>query len=285
MDENGGDRQYETVRIAGMTLTSGRSQVRQTDCMRSVASEGLSLGILMNASVDVDFDNRRREQFSDANGFLLSCREPIEMLHSFRKPSEPRIVFLHVPPETLSSLPLTTSVTGLGSSTEGISSLRSWKCNASLLTVGQQIAACRYGGSLRELYLQGKALELLSMMLDSLEQTEAALPISGASRKERLIAARDILLAEYKNPPSLDALSSRVGMCTTALTSGFRMSFGMSVTDFIQDRRLNKARLALIEGQLSVSQVAYNVGLSPAYFSTLFRRRFGEPPSKVRRGR
>lgn len=252
--------------------------------MRSVSSEGLSLGILMNASVDVDFDNRRREQFSDADGFLLACREPIEMLHSFRKATEARIVFLHIPPDALSGLPLAASVAGLPSSPEGISGLRSWKLSSSLLTVGQQIADCRYCGSLRELYLQGKALELLSVMLNSFDQAEAALPISAASRKERLIAARDILLAEYKNPPSLDALSSRVGMCTTALTSGFRMAFGMSVTDFIQEQRLNQARLALIEGQLSVSQVAYSVGLSPAYFSTLFRRRFGEPPSKARKG-
>lgn len=275
------DRQYETVSVAGMTLTSGRSRVRQADRMRSMSSEGLSLGILMNASVDVDFNNRRREHFSTADGFVLSSREPVEMLHAFRDASEPRIVFLHVPSEVLERIPLTANFVGLPPSADGISCLRTWKPNSSLMLVAQQIADCRYGGSVRELYLQGKALELLSMMLTSLDQSEAASPMPSASRIERVIAARDILLAEYKTPPSLDVLSSRVGMCTTALTSGFRRMFGMSVTDFIQDQRLAQARLAIIEGRLSVSQAAYSVGLSPAYFSTIFRRRFGEPPSSI----
>lgn len=283
MDENRAGGQYETVRVADMTLTSGCSQIRQADRTRSVSAEGLSLGVLMNASVDVDFDNRRREHFAATDGFLLSCREPIEMLHVFRKASEPRIVFLHIPPEALDSFGLDANVVGSPASPDAILSLRSWKPNSSLLTVAQQIVDCRYTGSVRELYLQGKALELLSMTLNSLDRGEAASSISIASRTERLIAARDILLAEYRTPPSLDVLSSRVGICTTALTSGFRAMFGMSVTDFIQNQRLEHARLAIIEGRLSVSQAAYSVGLSPAYFSTIFRRRFGEPPSKVLR--
>lgn len=283
MDEKRAAGQYETVRVAAMTLTSGRGQVRQAERTRSVSAEGLSLGILMNADVDVDFDNRRREHFAAADGFLLSCREPIEMLHVFRAASEPRIVFLHIPPEALESFGRAASVAGSPASRDAIRSLRSWKPNSSLLTVAQQIMECRYTGSVRELYLQGKALELLSMTLNSLDQGDPASPMSMASRTERLIAARDILLAEYRTPPSLDALSSRVGICTTALTSGFRAMFGMSVIDFIQDQRLEHARLAIVEGRLSVSQAAYSVGLSPAYFSTIFRRRFGEPPSKVRR--
>ena len=281
MDEKHAAGRYETVSVAAMTLTSGRGQVRQADRMRSVSAEGLSLGILMNASVDVDFDNRRREHFSAADGFLLSCREPIEMLHVFRKASEPRIVFLHIPPEALESFGRAASVAGAPASHDAIQSLRSWKPTSSLLTVAQQIMDCRYTGSVRELYLQGKALELLSMTLNSLDQDDPASPMSIASRTERLIAARDILLAEYRAPPSLDVLSSRVGICTTALTSGFRAMFGMSVIDFIQDQRLEHARLAIVEGRLSVSQAAYSVGLSPAYFSTIFRRRFGEPPSKI----
>ena len=286
MDEKRGAGQYETVSVAAMTLTSGRGRVRQADRTRSVSAEGLSLGILMNASVDVDFDNRRREHFAAADGFLLSCREPIEMLHVFRQASEPRIVFLHIPPEALESFGRAASVAGSPVSHDAIQSLRSWKPNSSLLTVAQQIMDCRYTGCVRELYLQGKALELLSMTLNSLDQDgDSASPMSIASRTERLIAARDILLAEYRTPPSLDALSSRVGICTTALTSGFRAMFGMSVIDFIQDQRLEHARLAIVEGRLSVSQAAYSVGLSPAYFSTIFRRRFGEPPSKILRRR
>jgi AraC family transcriptional activator of pyochelin receptor len=86
---------------------------------------------------------------------------------------------------------------------------------------------------------------------------------------------------EFRTPPSLDVLARRVGICTTALTSGFRQIYGMSVTEFIQDLRLGEAFRSLSDGDMTVSQAAYSVGMSPAYFSTLFRRRYGLSPSNL----
>jgi AraC family transcriptional activator of pyochelin receptor len=70
-------------------------------------------------------------------------------------------------------------------------------------------------------------------------------------------------------------------MSTSRLTAGFRRMFGMSVTGFVQDQRLAQALSELREGHSSIAQIAFKVGYSPAYFSTLFRRRFGYQPSTL----
>ncbi len=59
---------------------------------------------------------------------------------------------------------------------------------------------------------------------------------------------------------------------------------GESISDYIQNLRLKKAEELLLEGRLSVAEIAYQVGYSsPDYFSTVFRSRYGVSPSGFRR--
>lgn len=97
--------------------------------------------------------------------------------------------------------------------------------------------------------------------------------------------ARDILVASFASPPTLAQLARQVGISTSRLTAGFRRVFSMSVVEFIQQERLARATEMLRDGQLSISQAAYQVGYTPAHFSTLFRKRNGYPPSVLTGGR
>ncbi|HRK80030.1 MAG TPA: substrate-binding domain-containing protein [Saprospiraceae bacterium] len=59
---------------------------------------------------------------------------------------------------------------------------------------------------------------------------------------------------------------------------------GESISDYLQNIRLKKAEVLLAEGHLPVAEIAYQVGYSsPDYFSTVFRSRYGVPPSSFRR--
>jgi signal transduction histidine kinase/DNA-binding response OmpR family regulator len=59
---------------------------------------------------------------------------------------------------------------------------------------------------------------------------------------------------------------------------------GESISDYLQNIRLKKAEVLLVEGQLPVAEIAYQVGYSsPDYFSTVFRSRYGVSPSAFRR--
>lgn len=147
-----------------------------------------------------------------------------------------------------------------------------------------QIATCQMFGRTRDLYLGGKALELaaLSAQFLSGESRPAKEQRITCSEVERIRAARDLLVGSLQEPPSLDALASRVGMNPRKLTAGFRKVFGASVFGYLQEYRLREAHRMLCDEDSNVSTVAYRVGYSPAHFSIAFRKRYGISPSEIR---
>lgn len=59
------------------------------------------------------------------------------------------------------------------------------------------------------------------------------------------------------------------------LKAGFRLVFGDSIYGFILDRRMELGRQLLLESQVNVSSIAYDLGYTPAHFSVAFRKKFG----------
>ena len=58
---------------------------------------------------------------------------------------------------------------------------------------------------------------------------------------------------------------------------------GLSPSEFIKSIRLKKAKTLLKNKAYNISEVAYSVGFSdPKYFSTSFKKYFGQSPSKLR---
>lgn len=143
------------------------------------------------------------------------------------------------------------------------------------------------GGAIERLYLQGKALELLSLQCWAIADTaddEAALT---AREMVRLREARARLLADMSNPPGLEELALAVGLTPRRLNRGFRIAFGTTVFDYLRDARLDAARRMLEEGgDMPLKRLAWAVGYSQASnFVTAFRRRFGVSPARYRRDR
>ncbi|WP_323032525.1 helix-turn-helix transcriptional regulator [Paracoccus sp. (in: a-proteobacteria)] len=66
------------------------------------------------------------------------------------------------------------------------------------------------------------------------------------------------------------------------LKQQFPKQTGLPVYAWLQEARLQKAKLLLINGENSVTQVSLAVGYSSlSHFSALFRRRFGASPSSL----
>ncbi|MFZ5738419.1 MAG: helix-turn-helix transcriptional regulator [Pseudomonadota bacterium] len=142
-----------------------------------------------------------------------------------------------------------------------------------------QLEVCPFVGAARELFLSAKALEILALACDAVEtrsSVETLRPSLGDI--ERLKKARAILLERLGSPPNLPALAAAVGLNTRKLTDGFQAAFGTTVNDFLQDARLNEAYRLLSSGATNVSEAAHRVGYTPAYFSAVFRKRFGISP-------
>jgi AraC-like DNA-binding protein len=144
-----------------------------------------------------------------------------------------------------------------------------------------RIEVCPYSGSLRELYVEGKILELLALRLAGLSPPTLAArrrPLS-SRQVQRLHEARAIVAQRMASPPSLRELAAQVAMSTTILKQGFRELFGETVFEHLRSLRLERARRMLVDERASVKEAGSSVGYSSlSHFARAFRQHFGCAP-------
>ena len=100
----------------------------------------------------------------------------------------------------------------------------------------------------------------------------------------RLRRVRDRIDREYAQPLDVDALAQGVHMSAGHLSRQFRLAYGESVYAYLMTRRIERAMALLRRGDLSVTEVCFEVGCaSLGTFSTRFTELVGVSPSVYRR--
>lgn len=152
----------------------------------------------------------------------------------------------------------------------------------------QQILYCPYTGLMQQLYLESKALELLALQFACLETDSSSpkpCPLK-ANDLERVQYAREVLIQQFCSPPSLVELARQAGLNEFTLKQGFRHLFGTTVFGYLRDYRMQQAQMMLCVHDVTVSQVAFQVGYrNPEAFSTAFRRKFSVSPKAYQLGK
>lgn len=150
-----------------------------------------------------------------------------------------------------------------------------------MYTALQQILNCSYTELPRQLYLESKALELLSLYV-----SETATRDSSQTSQlreddiERIYTAKHILTQRMDDPPSLIELARQVGINDYKLKVGFREVFGTTVYKYLHTHRMEQARHLLLKRTHSVLEVAYAVGYAnPSQFAAAFKKTYGTTPS------
>ena len=146
-----------------------------------------------------------------------------------------------------------------------------------------EILGCPYVDARRPLFLAGKALDLMISGFDqfNLDKGPAVSCFDPAADERDFVhKARDIIISDIKNPPSLTELSKMVGVNRTTLTQCFSKVYGVTIFNFLRRFRLEQSRCLLQAGNQSVTQVAFEVGYShQKTFSREFKKYFGNAPS------
>ena len=111
---------------------------------------------------------------------------------------------------------------------------------------------------------------------------------SAATQRLRDLAllrrVRDRMDREYAQPLDVEALAQGVHMSAGHLSRQFRLAYGESPYSYLMTRRIERAMALLRRGDLSVTDVCFEVGCSSlGTFSTRFTELVGVPPSIYRR--
>ena len=145
------------------------------------------------------------------------------------------------------------------------------------------------GGAAGSLFLESQILELLALQCEQRDRLRTTGRVNGRANGiapadvEKLYAARDVLLARMADPPSLSELARVVGTNEFKLKRGFRELFGNSPYAFLRAHKLETARAYLLDTDLSIAEIAYQVGYSdPAHLTNAFRKKYGLRPSDLR---
>ncbi|MFN0215464.1 MAG: ATP-binding protein, partial [Saprospiraceae bacterium] len=116
------------------------------------------------------------------------------------------------------------------------------------------------------------------------EQAVTALPAAENEFLQQLIQLIDTNLDN--EAMDADAFARAVFISRSQLHRKISALTGLSLTEFVRNHRLDRARDMLTQGEGSIAEIAWRVGFPNAkYFSTCFKERFGVSPSGFVSGR
>ncbi|NDJ15742.1 helix-turn-helix transcriptional regulator [Myxacorys almedinensis] len=197
---------------------------------------------------------------------------------------EPQHFLKNFTPEQLSPLPLEVQQAAEGTIQPYYYSGR---MTPAMKAIAHQILNCSYSGIMQRFYLEGKALELMTLQFEQLrDQSRTLTPqiFLKSDDLDRIHQARDILIANLIDPPSLLELARQVAINDHKLKQGFRQVFGTTVFGYLHDYRLQQAQSLLQTREMSVGEVAHQIGyVDRSHFAAAFRKKFGLNPSHYAR--
>ena len=125
--------------------------------------------------------------------------------------------------------------------------------------------------------------ELLSLYFNKNEDTDIEqcpfLIDEDNVRKIRL--AKEIILKNMSEPPSLQELSEEIGLSLNKLKEGFKQLYGDTVFGYLLNHKMEEARRMLASTNYNVNEVGLRIGYSTSsHFIAAFKKKYGTTPKK-----
>lgn len=159
------------------------------------------------------------------------------------------------------------------------------RISASMNSALYEILNCHYSGTIRKIFMESKALELVAYKLAQISVSETGChPPETVRRKEneQVHHARELLFHNMEDPPTLFDLARKVGLSHTKLNAGFRKIYGTTVFGYLQKTRLERAKYLMEKEAVNVTEAAFSVGYnSIPSFSRAFSQLFDQSPKNV----
>ena len=153
----------------------------------------------------------------------------------------------------------------------------------SMAVVLSQILSSNIHESMKALYLKGKVYELLSLYFNKNEDTniEQCPFLIDEDNVRKIRLAKEIILKNMSEPPSLQELSEEIGLSLNKLKEGFKQLYGDTVFGYLLDHKMEEARRMLASTNYNVNEVGLKIGYSTSsHFIAAFKKKYGTTPKK-----
>jgi AraC family transcriptional regulator len=142
------------------------------------------------------------------------------------------------------------------------------------------------GGSANRLMADALSTALSLRILNRFGKTIERLPeTAGGLSRGQLHRVCEHIEANLDGELTLAGLSAVARLSQWHFSRAFKSAVGIGVHAYVARRRIERARVLLVQADLSIADVASAVGFqSPASFTTCFRRLAGITPGGFRRG-
>ena len=139
--------------------------------------------------------------------------------------------------------------------------------------------------STKNLFLKAKIYELFSHLYNrnrdlNIEQCPF---LTNEENFKKIKKAKDIIIENMTNPPSLVELSEEINLSLKKLKEGFKKIYGKPVYQFLIEYKMELAKKLLSDNNYNVNEVSLKLGYSTAsHFITAFKNKYGLTPKSFK---
>ncbi|HKJ07222.1 MAG TPA: AraC family transcriptional regulator, partial [Flavobacteriaceae bacterium] len=150
-------------------------------------------------------------------------------------------------------------------------------------TILNQIVNQQLTEALQPVFIKGKIYELLSYYFSTITEENSDhcpyIPSEDIAGKVKL--AKEIIVENLTNPPSLEQLAKQVGLNIKKLKTEFKEYYGVPVFTFLLNYKMEQAKNLLKESQMNVNEIATYLGYSTSsHFIAAFKKKYGITPKQ-----
>lgn len=127
--------------------------------------------------------------------------------------------------------------------------------------------------------------DLLHQLIDSLSIDYLPVSITNDLSNSSFLQMMDYITTHYQRDISLSDIADSLHLNPNYLSQVFKKEAGITFSKYLTDLRITKAKQLLNSGNVSISEVAMNVGFNDYfYFLKTFKRITGQTPSQFKLG-